>query len=126
MSLITSPIDDTLQLSDMATSPDVRNLNSFPESGDRVAIVQPNIRQVSQDHLITNTDDSDSSNADTNKPARHISTSSRSSVRGFTCRATVTVAILTLVNLLNYMDRFTIAGKNRKICPFNHCMIAGP
>ena len=36
------------------------------------------------------------------------------------CRAYGTVAILLFVNLLNYMDRFTIAGKLLK--PFYHLL----
>ena len=111
MSLITIPIDDTLQLDEMASSPDDRNLPPITESLDRVAIVQP-LRHDTDVNIngAANNSDSDSSNFESSKSPLQRNPV-RLAPRGFTCRAIIAVAVLTLVNLLNYMDRFTIAGE---------------
>ena len=114
MSLFTLPIDDTLLLNDMA-SPEPRiNVTPINENMDRVAIVQP-IRQTT-----SNSTDSDNSLIDTSKPLQRT-TYNIPGPRNVPCKAILVVAVLTLVNLLNYMDRFTIAGRKKiKLSVSNH------
>ena len=88
MSLVITPIDDTFQLDAMPV-----------DISDTEPIVQNNP---------INEDDRTSNVTTTPEPIIQSGTTSDIS-KG---RAYVTVAILLTINLLNYMDRYTVAGKS--------------
>lgn len=89
MSLVITPIDDTFQLDAMPV-----------DISDTEPIVQNNP---------INEDDRTSNVTTTPEPIIQSGTTSDIS-KG---RAYVTVAILLTINLLNYMDRYTVAGKSQ-------------
>lgn len=88
MSLVITPIDDTFQLDAMPV-----------DISDTEPIVPNN--PINED---------DRTNNVTTTPEPIIQSGTTSDIsRG---RAYVTVAILLTINLLNYMDRYTVAGKS--------------
>ena len=96
MSFIDAPIDDTVQLDEMATEADDDNYHNFPPAEDDVRIVGGNERCPSEEE--------------------HAEIERKKNVRNLerpriTKKAILTIIVLTCINLLNYMDRFTVAGK---------------
>ena len=85
MSFIDAPIDDTVQLDEMAAEADDDNFHNFPPGEDDVRIVG-NERCPSEEER----------NLERPRIAK---------------KAILTIVVLTCINLLNYMDRFTVAGK---------------
>lgn len=83
------PFDDTVHLDDMPVD--------FSESDDTAAIV-PNESPVAGRTTTSTTTENEEPETTFSQTTAHI-----------------TVAILLLINLLNYMDRFTIAGKSSVI-----------
>ena len=104
MSLLKGPIDDTLQLDEMAANMDEDNLNNFPPSNDKVRIV-PGQEDSDEEILDAGLSPSD----------REIGEGEESlpqePVRRVPLRTILTILSLTFINLLNYMDRFTVAGR---------------
>ena len=85
-------IDDTVQLENIAAEMDDDNFDNFGPSHDRVMIIPG---QGPRD--ITDSTVEISQRAGQPGPGR--------------CLKIATVVVLTFINLLNYMDRFTIAGR---------------
>ena len=101
MSLLLGPIDDTVQLTVMAAN-ESDGSEEFPTDSDTARIL-PSTNGVDDDvDLITD-------GADVTE--RRTRDHNRSRRPRPPCRSIVIVIILTFVNLLNYMDRFTIAGE---------------
>ena len=94
---ITSPIDDTFQLDEMATEADLENFANFGGStDDKAPIVVDSVEDEGSGPVVNNRQD------DVTVIKVHS---------GFSCRGFISVFMLTAINLMNYMDRFTIAGK---------------
>lgn len=96
MSFIDAPIDDTVQLDEMAAEADDDNFHNFPPAEDDVRIVGGNERCPSEEE--------------------HAEIERKKNVRNLerpriAKKAILTIIVLTCINLLNYMDRFTVAGK---------------
>ena len=88
MSVIDSPIDDTVQLDEMAVESDDSNFLNFPPASDDVRIIPGN---ENEEEIVREK---------TGVRAKRVPK-----------RSVLTIAVLTGINLMNYMDRFTIAGK---------------
>ena len=95
MIFIDAPIDDTVQLDEMAAEADDDNYHNFPSGGDDVRIVG-NDRCSSEEEM---------AEVERKKNAKNLE---RPRVPK---KAILTIIVLTCINLLNYMDRFTVAGK---------------
>lgn len=63
---------------------------------------------TSNQQLVTNSDNDSATALLQEKQARR-----RETLRDVTLREFMTVGVLCFVNLINYMDRFTLAGKNK-------------
>ncbi len=88
MSGTDSPIDDTVQLDEMAVESDDSNFLNFPPVSDDVRIIPGN---DSEEEKVA---------AQAGVRAKRVSR-----------RSVLTVVVLFGINLMNYMDRFTVAGK---------------
>ena len=95
MSFIDAPIDDTVHLDEMAAEADDDNFGNFPTLDDDVRILQGNAHGSSEEEY---------AEKEIQKNARNLERPR------FTKKAILTIAVLTSINLLNYMDRFTIGG----------------
>lgn len=90
--VIDSPIDDTVQLDEMADQADASNFRDFQPDDDDVKILDIGLDDSEEDLRVDRPPE---------PPERPR----------VTRKAILTVAVLACVNLLNYMDRFTVAGE---------------
>lgn len=98
MSRTSTPLDDSVHLEEM---------DYFPDS-DTAQIISPDREDGQEDGVnnsVSNTSASDSCKTTDEKGAPIIGKR----------KAYITVATLLFINLLNYMDRFTIAGKHSQV-----------
>ena len=96
MIAVDSPLDDTVQLDEMAAEADQSNQQNFPADDDDVKILDLN--NPHEEDLGVDQPERD----DVDKPRENTRTPRR---------AFLTIAVLACINLLNYMDRFTVAGR---------------
>ena len=99
MNVFESPIDDTVQLDEMAAEADDDNMLNFPQTHDDVRIIQGN-------------EDSEDEHHQKKAKAAEKPRISR--------KAVLTIIVLACINLLNYMDRFTVAGECSKFETLNY------
>ena len=122
------PFGNTVPLEyidNMSIQTGVRNMSNFPPSDDQLRLLDDhNDEDQSDDELLTdhgvNTDrttsNDDGARQRTSQPASggaastSVVYSSPTGTMGNRMKM-CTIAVMTLVNLLNYMDRYTVAGK---------------
>ena len=107
---LTSPLDDSVQMAEVAHVVDSENLDSFPPSGDKVPLLLDDADERSLGDGAE--DGSDVAGLET--VVRVSSVDPSSIMSGGRCGRYMNISaviILTTINLLNYVDRYTVAGK---------------
>ena len=107
---LTSPLDDSVQMAEVAHVVDSENLDSFPPSGDKVPLLLDDADERSLGDGAE--DGSDVAGLET--VVRVSSVDPSSIMSGGRCGRYMNICaviILTTINLLNYVDRYTVAGK---------------
>lgn len=90
------------------------NVSNIPSSQSSAQLIRNNLgnsESVLNESGTINDDDKE-------RRSRLGSVSSRNGYRDVSSKEWFTVAVLCFINLINYMDRFTIAGKNHNLIHF--------
>ena len=105
---LTSPLDDSVQMAEVTRVADSENLDNFPPNGDKVPLLLDDSEERSLGDGAE--DDVDGLEA----VVQIISVDPSNVVPSGVCGRFMNIAsvvILTTINLLNYIDRYTVAGK---------------
>ena len=109
MSFLHGPLDDTVQLDVIATEVDTENMTNFPPSYDTVRIVPG--QEDSDEEILEDV-------GETRESGEGEESIVEPSNRRVSKKAIFSILVMTFINLLNYMDRFTIAGESK----YRYCL----
>jgi len=96
----------TVHHHDLITAGQIQQQDLFDEDDDDDDMAVPT--DVAADSNVVDNDDVPIVSVDTSETGSGLCRGSRSVV----CRYVVTMTLLTAVNLINYMDRFSVAGQS--------------
>ncbi|KAK2185930.1 hypothetical protein NP493_217g06004 [Ridgeia piscesae] len=105
---LTSPLDDSVQMAEVTHVADRENLDNFPPSGDKV----PLLLDDSEERSLGDGAEDDAGGLEA--IVQIISVDPSNVVPSGVCGRFMNISsviILTTINLLNYIDRYTVAGK---------------
>ena len=128
---LSTPLDDCVQMAEVVRVVDDEYLDSFPPPiGDKVPLLLAEVDDDKSDSEERSLGDGaeDDSRGGGSDVITHLSGVDPSSISGGRCGGYLNISavvLLTTINLLNYVDRYTVAGKPYKFKTFisNCCCI---
>jgi hypothetical protein len=97
----------------------VESSESQDETSEEQQSIMAHVSNIPSTHSSQQLMNADAESVLTEEDAKSLSRRARQTESGFsqvTKTQWFTVAVLCFINLINYMDRFTIAGEFRRIC----------
>ena len=115
---LSTPLDDSVQMAEVVRAVDDEYLDSFPPSGDKVPLLLAEVEDDKSEERSLGDGAEDDRRGGGSDVIAHVSGVDPSSIAGGRCGGYLNisaVAVLTTINLLNYVDRYTVAGKPYKL-----------
>ena len=105
---LSTPLDDSVQMAEVVRAVDDEYLDSFPPSGDKVPLLLAEVEDDKSEERSLGDGAEDDRRGGGSDVIAHVSGVDPSSIAGGRCGGYLNisaVAVLTTINLLNYVDR---------------------